>query len=72
MLIKNPVFVNCHFQYRVEAFFKLIVLDGPLGRTNHYAIQVEFQGRGSPHIHSFIRVLNAPKLTTCTIPECAN
>ena len=42
-------------------FFKSSVLDGPLGKTQYYAIQVEFQVRGSPHIHSFIWILNAPK-----------
>ena len=62
-LNKNPVSVARHFQYRVEIFFKLIVLNGPLGKTSYYAIRVEFQIRGSPHIHSFIWILNAPKLT---------
>ena len=52
-----------HFQYRVEIFLKVIVLNGPLGKTSYYAIRVEFQVRGSPHIHSFIWILNAPKLT---------
>ena len=62
-LNKNPVLVARHFQYRVEMFFKINVLDGPLGKTQHYAIRVEFQVRGSPHIHSFIWIINAPKLT---------
>ena len=53
-LNKNPVLVARHFQYRVEMFFKIIVLDGPLGKTQYYAIRVEFQVRGSPHTHSFI------------------
>ena len=44
-------------------FLRIIVLDGPLGKTQYYAIRVEFQVRGSPHIHSFIWILNAPKLT---------
>ena len=62
-LNKNPVLVARHFQYRVEMFFKIIVLDGPLGKTQYYAIRVEFQVRGSPNIHSFIWILNTPKLT---------
>ena len=32
-LNKNPVLVARDFQYRVEIFFKVIVLDGPLGKT---------------------------------------
>ena len=53
-LNKDPVLVARHFQYRVEVFFKIIVLDGPLGKTHYYVIGVEFQVRRSPHIHSFI------------------
>ena len=44
-------------------FFKTIVLNGSLGKTQYYAIRVELQVRGSPHINSFIWILNAPKLT---------
>ena len=47
---KNPVLVARYFQYRVEMFFKIIAL----GKTQYYAIRVEFQVRGSPHIHSLI------------------
>ena len=62
---KNPTFVVRHFQYRVELFFKLIILDVSLGKTNYYAIQV----RGSSHVHSFIWILNAPKLSKFNIEE---
>ena len=65
-LNKNVVLVARHFQYRVEVFFKVIVMNGPLGKTKYYAIRVEFQVRGSPHIHSFIWILNAPKLDNST------
>ena len=68
-LNKNPVLVARHFQYKIEIFFKVIVLDGPLGKTSYYAIRVEFQVRGSPHIHSFIWILNAPKLSKETKDE---
>ena len=33
-LNKNPVLVARHFQYRVEMFFKIVVLDGPLGKNS--------------------------------------
>ena len=52
-----------HFQYRVECFFKEIIKLGSLGKTIYYAIRVEFQLRGSPHIHSFLWILNAPRLS---------
>ena len=68
-LNKNPVLVARHFQYKIEIFFKVIVLDGPLGKTSYYAIRVEFQVRGSPHIHSFMWIINAPKLSKETKDE---
>ena len=44
-------------------------MDGQLGKTKHYAIRVEFQDRGSPHIHALLWVENAPKLTEETKDE---
>ena len=56
ILNSNPVLVARHFQYRVETFFKEIILHkkSPLGSVENYAIKVEFQFRGSPHVHCFI------------------
>ena len=64
ILNSNPVLLARHFQYRVETFFEHIVLgkDGPVGKVQCYAIHVEFQVRGSPHIHSFLWVPDAPVL----------
>ena len=62
----NPVFVARHFQYRVELFFKEIVLNGPLGKVNYHVIRVEFQVRGSPHVHVFLWIENPPILTEDT------
>ena len=42
-LNKNPMLVVGLFLYRAELFFKAILLDGPLGKTNYYAIRVEFE-----------------------------
>ena len=36
---------------------------GLLGKVKYYAIRVEFQFSGSPHIHSFLWILNAPSLS---------
>ena len=62
LLNNNPVLVARHFQYKVEVFFKEIIIDGPLDITKYYAIRIEFQERGSPHVHSFIWILNAPNI----------
>ena len=69
ILNSNPVLLARHFQYRVEVFFKEIIIDGPFGKVKYYAIRVEFQFRGSPHIHSFLWVINAPVLTKNTKDE---
>ena len=47
----NPILLSRHFQYRVEVFFTEIIINGPLGKVKYHAIRVEFQFRGSPHIH---------------------
>ena len=69
ILNSNPVLLARHFQYRVEVFFKEIVSDGTLGKIKHYAIRVEFQFRGSPHIHSLVWVIGAPILSTTSEDE---
>ena len=61
-LNQNAVLLARHFQYRVEMFFKVIAIDGPLGKVKYHAIRIEFQVRGSPHVHSFLWVHDAPIL----------
>ena len=68
----NPVLLARHFQYRVEVFFKVIVVDGPLGKVKYHAIRIEFQVRGSPHVHSFLWVYDAPHLNADNIPQYIN
>ena len=47
-------------------FFKEILLhkNSPVGQVKNYVIKVEFQFRGSPHIHYFLWITNSPILTT--------
>ena len=33
-----------------------------MGKTNYHAVRIEFQERGSSHVHSFIWVFNAPNI----------
>ena len=56
----NSVLVARHFQFKVEVFFKEVILNGPMGKTIYYAISFELQERSSPHVHSFIWIFNAP------------
>ena len=62
LLNNNLVLVARYFQYKVEIFFKQIILDGPLQKTKFYAIRIEFQEMGSPHVHSFIWISNATNI----------
>ena len=43
LLNNNPVLVARHFKYKAEVFFKETILDGPLEKTQNYAIRIEFQ-----------------------------
>ena len=65
----NIVLLVRHFQYRLEALFQVIVLDGPLDKVKYRAIWIEFQVHGSPHVRSFLWVLDAPILTKDNIDE---
>jgi len=63
MLNNNPVLVARHFQYQVENFFlQLLMKSNLLGKVLYYSIRVEYQLRGSPHIHSFLWIKDPPKL----------
>ena len=39
-----------------------MISSGSLSNVKYYAIRVGFQVRGSPHIHSFLWVLNPPNI----------
>ena len=71
-LNQNPVLLARYFQHRVEMFFKVIVIDGPLGKVKYHAIRIEFQVRGSPHIHSFLWIHDAPILNIDNISTYVN
>lgn len=65
MLNTNPVIVAKHFQYRVETFFNEVLLSkaNPIGKIVYYALCIEFQMRGSPHLHALIWTSDCPYLT---------
>lgn len=44
-------------------FSEVFIIHDSLKKSKYYAIAVKFQIRGSPHIHSFIWIMNAPKLS---------
>jgi hypothetical protein len=68
MLNLNPVMVAKHFQYRVETFFRDVLLTNanPIGNIVFYALRIEFQMRGSTHLHALICTSDCPELTNDT------
>ena len=50
LLNSYPVLVARHFQYRVEVFFKEIVVDVPLGETKYNTTCIEFKIFASPQV----------------------
>ncbi|XP_019217525.1 uncharacterized protein LOC109202971 [Oreochromis niloticus] len=62
ILRSNPVTTMRMFDKRVEALFRDLLLSPaePLGKVIDYFYRVEFQHRGSPHIHCLLWVEGAP------------
>lgn len=68
-LIKSdPVTCARYFEYRVQKFLSTIMMGPckPLGDIKDYFYRVEFQQRGSPHIHMVSWVYNAPDIANDT------
>ena len=68
MLNANPVVVAKNFQHRVETFFSEVLLSNsnPIGQITYYALRIEFQMQGSPHLHALIWTSDCPKLAAET------
>ncbi|XP_060605753.1 uncharacterized protein LOC132758214 [Ruditapes philippinarum] len=62
-LRKDPLLAAIHFERRFRSLMKNVILSEsqPLGKVIDYFARVEFQNRGSPHIHMFLWVADVPK-----------
>ena len=62
----NPVTVARHFSHRFAMFVKNILKGSakPIGEVVDFFWRIEFQMRGSPHVHSFWWVKDAPSTDT--------
>ncbi|XP_047213329.1 uncharacterized protein LOC124863125 [Girardinichthys multiradiatus] len=71
ILRSNPVTVMRMFSKRVDALFTDLILSPaqPIGPVEDYFYRVEFQARGSPHIHSVIWIKDAPEMED---PSCCD
>jgi len=63
LIQKDPVTCSRYFDHRVQEFINIVLKSEhkPLGKLTDYFYRVEFQQRGSPHIHMLVWIENAPK-----------
>ncbi|XP_060561861.1 uncharacterized protein LOC132721554 [Ruditapes philippinarum] len=63
LIQKDPVTCSRYFDQRVQQFIKIILKSSHnfLGHMSDYFFRVEFQQRGSPHIHMLIWIEDSPK-----------
>ncbi|CAJ1069182.1 uncharacterized protein LOC115579693 [Xyrichtys novacula] len=71
ILRSNPVTTMRMFDKRVEALFRDLILSPaqPIGKVVDYFYRLEFQHRGSPHIHGMVWVAGAPVFEECSDEE---
>ena len=61
---KDPVTCSRYFEHRVQEFLNTVRKSDcePIGKVKDYFYRVEFQQRGSPHIHMLVWIENTPTL----------
>ncbi|KAI7790400.1 hypothetical protein IRJ41_003612 [Triplophysa rosa] len=63
LICRNPVTAARMFDHRWHCFLKDVIMSPaePIGKVKDYFYRVEFQQRGSPHVHCLFWVEDAPK-----------
>ena len=63
LIQSDPVTCARHFDYQVNQFLTHFLLSSsePLGKISDWFYRVEYQQRGSPHIHMLIWIKDAPQ-----------
>ena len=86
---KDPVTCARNFEHMVQLFIRDVLKSSvmPIGEIGDYFYRIEFQQRGSPHIHGLFWVKDAPqyekspnagnvtfvdKYVTCQKPICVS
>ena len=66
MVKNNPIKCAIYFSKRWEQFLHKFILGPykPLGKITDYFARIEFQNRGSPHVHAFFWNPDAPNMET--------
>ncbi|XP_041961680.1 uncharacterized protein LOC121719960 [Alosa sapidissima] len=64
LIRRNPVTAARMFDHRWHCFLRDVIMSPaePIGKIKDYFYRVEFQQRGSPHVHCLFWVENAPKI----------
>ena len=63
LIQKDPVTCARNFEHMVQLFIRDVLKSSimPIGEITDYFYRVEFQQRGSPHIHGLFWIKNAPQ-----------
>ena len=71
LVSSHPIACSRYFDERVHKFVNLILTDqhSPFKKAQDYMYRVEFQQRGSPHIHGLLWISAAPKPDVNTYQE---
>ncbi|XP_029910642.1 uncharacterized protein LOC115361416 [Myripristis murdjan] len=71
LLRRNPVTAARMFDYRWHCFLKEVLMSPchPIGKIIDYFYRVEFQQRGSPHVHCLFWIEGAPQIDKNTDEE---
>nr|XP_043868972.1 uncharacterized protein LOC122758736 [Solea senegalensis] len=71
LLRRNPVTAARMFDFRWHCFLREVLMSpsNPIGKIKDYFYRVEFQQRGSPHVHCLFWIENAPLIDKNTDEE---
>ncbi|XP_078328660.1 uncharacterized protein LOC144623788 [Crassostrea virginica] len=60
---KDPITCTRYFDHRFRMFMNIVLKSdhNPIGNVKDFFYRVEFQQRGSPHVHMIVWIENAPK-----------
>ena len=70
LIRRDPVTCARYFDHRSKELFKVLRSEvSPLGKLTDFYMRIEFQQRGSPHVHSLLWIENAPKYGVSPLNE---
>ncbi|XP_041957559.1 uncharacterized protein LOC121715728 [Alosa sapidissima] len=74
LIRRNPVTAARMFDHRWHCFLRDVIMSPaePIGKIKDYFYRVEFQQRGSPHVHCLFWIENAPKIDRESDDEVAH